>query len=366
MSQHRIPSEARASWWTVVGMLCAAVGMVALGGGVMGCANSGGGGGGGDQCRGICSTFEACCATAAGGHACALTNTDPNNCGGCGIVCGSGICRNSVCETGTPVDSGGSGFDAGGGGGGCVPECSIGTDCCGGTCVNTEGVPINSAGQSDPSFNNCGFCGNSCDPETASSCSVPAGGSGNPRCLCGIADACAPGFVCGLSGGNYTCVNLQSDDNNCGAVGNVCPGEERCVAGVCSCGSLGSSCGGGLTCCGDSCIDTTSDPLHCGGCDLACSAGSTCSTGQCACADGSICPGPDVVAGTLGGSCCGGTCVMHDANNCGACGNSCADGLGPECGIGMSLVTMELDICCGLGLPGGPFTCTDLGFPGFP
>jgi hypothetical protein len=44
-------------------------------------------------------------------------------------------------------------------------------------------------------------------------------------------------FACNGGYGNCsgTCVNEQSDDNNCGGCGSACPGGTTCQAGVCAC-----------------------------------------------------------------------------------------------------------------------------------
>jgi hypothetical protein len=70
--------------------------------------------------------------------------TDPNNCGACGVVCGGGLCMT-----------------------GGVCECPLGDLLCGGTCVpNSE--------------TNCGGCGITCGLESV--CVVPSDG-GTPACV---------------------------------------------------------------------------------------------------------------------------------------------------------------------------------------
>lgn len=69
------------------------------------------------------------------------------------------------------------------------------------------------------------------------------------------------------------CVDVLSDDDNCGACGVACPMGQRCNAGVC--------CDASRTVCGDRCVDTFSDREHCGVCDFSCDAGSSCVIGVC-------------------------------------------------------------------------------------
>jgi hypothetical protein len=77
---------------------------------------------------------------------------------------------------------------------------------CDGTCVSL-----------DTDQQNCGACGNACDPGLACS----AG-----HCVA----TCAEGFA---SCDGSTCANLQLDWNNCGACGNACAADQVCAAGTC-------------------------------------------------------------------------------------------------------------------------------------
>src|SRR5262249_19001502 len=98
------------------------------------------------------------------------------------------------------------------------------------------------------------------------------------RCTCPPGVACPAGQVCsipvcvtscpsGLTACNAVCMNLQSDANNCGACGHVCPTSAP-------------------FCCSGSCVNALADPANCGGCGHVCPAGQSCSAGRCICPTG--------------------------------------------------------------------------------
>jgi hypothetical protein len=69
--------------------------------------------------------------------------TDPNNCGGCGNRCGTGL----TCCSGACVSTGSSNANCGM----CGKICATGLTCCGSSCLDTKTDPAN-----------CGMCGKSC------------------------------------------------------------------------------------------------------------------------------------------------------------------------------------------------------------
>lgn len=315
--------------------------------------------GGGDR---ECGAFEARCETSPGTTTCVATSNDPDNCGGCGNVCSSGVCRAGSCAVGG--DGGPAGGDGGEPVGDCMPTCSSAQQCCGTGCVERS-VTLGADGRSSSSFQNCNGCGVACDEMRASGCSVPTGGSA-PQCMCGNFPQCTGSDICVLgSSGTFRCVSLSTDPDNCGEIGNECAEGELCSAGECVCGSTGGSCPDTQACCDGACIDVTADPANCGACGNVCGDQATsCQDGACRCGDEPACAAP--VGTDLGELCCGaGTaavCVPQDSSNCGSCGSTCDEGEGEMCVYGTTFAgTME--VCCGSALiPGFPSFCTSGGF----
>ncbi len=241
---------------------------------------------------------------------CVLLDYDNANCGACenecdienGFTCLLGECR---CPDGYK-ECGGECvlFDDDRHCGACGAACAIGGYCesAGGdpACVCGTGKTVCDAAGSDPGFcvdldtdeHNCGSCGNRCGADL--------------ECQNGVCECAAGLTVCG-SGASAECVNTSIDTENCGACGRDC-GLGTCVSGACECNPS-------ATACGRICPDLNSDNNHCGACDNACSAPEVCRFGSC-----SEC-GADERE-------CGGRCVAATFNerHCGACNNPCPAG----------------------------------------
>ncbi len=304
---------------------------------------------------------------------CGDTQSDPNNCGFCGNICGGGtpVCLNGACAascggltncsnacvnlTNDPAHCSACGT-ACVAGQNCISSacvCAGSTTLCGGRCVNTSVDPRNCGGCGTTCMNgqvcnagscmtNCGAlsdCGGSCVDEQ-----TDHGNCGGCLLACAPAETCASGGCCGppLSVCSGQCVDEQSDDNHCGDCTTICAsGVDHCSAGICcsagfehcggpsctnvgtdnaNCGACGNVCSGGSICCGGACVDATTDSANCGGCSIHCVAGDACLPPS---------PGPGVSACCAAGTAnCGGTCanLLTDSSNCGVCGNHCSVG----------------------------------------
>jgi hypothetical protein len=105
---------------------------------------------------------------------------------------------------------------------------------------------------------------------------------------------------------------------NCGACGNACAPNERCVGDTeYSC----VACPPGQLQCNGECVNTANDNSHCGGCATVCELGSNCVDGQCtkyvdSCGTGQRCGADGCVN------------MSNDNRHCGACGNKVSLGLG--------------------------------------
>ncbi|MBX3222002.1 MAG: hypothetical protein KF795_15905, partial [Labilithrix sp.] len=225
--------------------------------------------------------------------------TDNENCGACGNQCQTydafgllGHCSNGVCE----------------------PQC-LGErrDC---NQIADDGCETNI--HVDPK--NCGACGNVC--------------AQGVRCIEGFC-----GCPQGTTDCNERCVDLDSDDFNCGACLNRCeppedPGSlppnmrQACVGGKCGrliCEGTWANCNGVLA---DGCeVDVQRDiglglldPAHCGGCNVACAAGEECrrlATGAAVCR----CKSSETLCGFPGAFVC--TDTASDPKHCGLCNYAC-------------------------------------------
>ena len=167
----------------------------------------------GPTCPMSCAASEACCEVE-GELRCIDVLADDENCGGCGIVCADGR----------------------------------GTECVRGSCV-------------------CGDFELGCGGDSESFCCPVNPPERNDR----------------------YCANLELDANDCGACGEACDPlqADRCDGGRCRCGDAREPCEGtaSSTCCvGDfatECVDLTSDRAHCGECNRSCDFRESCVDGDC-------------------------------------------------------------------------------------
>ena len=132
--------------------------------------------------------------------------------------------------------------------GGGTPTCGAGLTLCGENCVN-----LNS------DINNCGGCGYKC----SSGYKCQSGGC-NISCTCGEWAA----QTCG--GGGCPCTDMHWT-RTCAPSG--CESESKCW--------WDSTCGAGLTLCGENCVNLNSDFYNCGSCGYKCSSGYKCQSGTC-------------------------------------------------------------------------------------
>lgn len=156
------------------------------------------------------------------------------------------------------------------------------------------------------------------------------------------------------------CVNIRTDQENCGGCGFSVPYGETCINGQFSSllvqtnkttsvltgttvtaltGTTAAvsrgSCPAGRNFCSGTCRDLQTDAGNCGSCGDACSSGQTCQDGQCTFWGTStpVVNGTTLITITPDLSCsygeitCGSACVnvFTDRKNCGVCGRACGD-----------------------------------------
>lgn len=269
------------------------------------------------ECRIACDELYADCNGAIADGCETAVDSDPKNCGGCGIACKEGvICWLGAC--GCP-----SGFTQ------CGTECK----------------------KLDSDAKNCGACGNVCkapaDPADPAWICGPSVQPPNTEWQCMSAScgmACKGGFGdCNKQFCSDGCeIDLTSDHDNCGACGKKCLSNQTCRMGQCMCPE------GTVDCDGD-CVDVSSDPRNCGACGYRCGGPTARSPrhpggGSPACKNGEctyVCfPGFADCDGYLGNGC--EADLRMDQDNCGACGTKCNARAGQPCVEGKCL-TRECD-----------------------
>ncbi len=272
-------------------------------------------------------------------------NTDPLNCGGCGLACfeanGAAGCVGGKCT----VASCNAGFADcdGNAANGCETNLKTNTNCgacgtpcalanattscasgaclltgCTGTFANCDGNAANGC-EVDTSTNlsNCGTCGNACSSvHGAPSC---AGGACSINCAAGFGN-------CDANVANGCETATTNNVNACGSCGNVCAvlnGTPTCSGTTCAiaaCNAPFKDCDGQYA---DGCETNTSTSLtNCGACGVAC----TNADGTTSCTAGACAP----VCATGFGDCDGNkangceTNLTSSLTNCGSCGSVCS------------------------------------------
>jgi len=332
------------------------------------------------RCGNSCMNGMACvngsCACAPGYGPCGPNNSciqlnTITNCGECGNACtGGAMCTGGDCVCndnrtdcdGDCVNIANDRLNCGG----CGRACGTGVACTAGVCDCPEGqarcdgptsmcVPLNTGAD-------CGRCNNQCGPGT--------------MCMGGMCQTQCTGQTPNMCG--TTCVNTQTDENNCGGCGMPCPDGATCEAGDCrcpsgsmqcggensactplntnqNCGTCTTMCGSGTTCmggmcrpvctapmddmCGGTCTDTQTDEANCGTCGMRCPSGVMCVAGVCGCPDGQgRCGGPTSA------------CIpLNTDQRCGTCTNVCGDGascMGGMCRPDCALPNMMCGTMC--------------------
>jgi hypothetical protein len=179
--------------------------------------------------------------------------------------------------------------------------CTGSTDStCGGRCDNTsDNCSYPPAGTSCLAAT----CTNSSTHQFAKTCPGSGGACASPTppsetcaygCTNGACAACTPNCTNKCGGASDGCS---------GTCTGQCSGNTICQSGACqSCGSL--------SVCNGSCVNLQSDSNNCGTCGTTCGSGLGCSAGQCGCTasspNGTACTRP----GQVNGTCWSGACVL--------------------------------------------------------
>lgn len=160
------------------------------------------------------------------GGTCAELQADVLNCGSCSKRCPfPKICIRGQCGCPPWLKPCPSAV------GGC---CDAGQECCNGVCTSTQ-----------TDRDNCGRCGYKCSRGQFNNITCVGG-----KCVCppdwvacthstgGIWSCCPPNLKCCNNPGNAGCMDLMTDNTNCGGCGISCftpDGSRTCQGGVCVC-----------------------------------------------------------------------------------------------------------------------------------
>jgi hypothetical protein len=181
----------------------------------------------------------------------------------CSDTCCSGVCV----KAGTDPKNCGT----------CGHACATGQSCIGGTCCNS------CAGVCCPSGTFC--CKDQCVPD-GSKCCVDV--TGNFTAICGPTDTCCFGMLNNGVRGSCT-----PPGNTCCPDGHTYEAPNSSDSVCCNPNGGSVACHAGQTCCSGTCIDLTSDDTNCGSCGHICLSGEHCQNGSCnGCPSGQMqCPG---------------------------------------------------------------------------
>jgi hypothetical protein len=304
-------------------------------------------------------------------------NSDPLNCGGCGLPCRAVgdlnmnvqcvdgqceyQCRDSLtfgwiprdcdnlldngCETNVFSDTNNCGA--------CGNKCPAGWPCLHGACGCTPPETVCDGKCVDTNFDdkNCGACGNACGPRTDGCDPLPPhtyygcqlGSCNGPlKCESGWGDCDADGAKgCTANG----CETELGSMQNCGACGDTCAADQECITVKVLGGGERHECldkceKTGRVRCGEdnACLDVLTDYTNCGACGYQCRGArgnqiDVCDRGSC------------TVECRTGFADCNGDpgdgCeveLLSNAANCGACGNRCDLGAMQPCVAGKCLM----------------------------
>jgi len=179
-----------------------------------------------------------------------------------------------------------------------------------------------------------------------------------------------------LCGGK--CVDIKTDNANCGGCDKKCAADQVCADGVCS-----TNCAKGMTKCPDgSCYDLTKSATHCGSCSNPCKSDQDCFASacvpQCVAPKDTRCTAGDCIdlktdndnCGACdkkcdpGMDCCGAACtdLKTDDTHCGSCDNACETGAKCDASLCATSVTFPSTTSKLYIMPGG--TTTTLGAGG--
>ncbi len=205
---------------------------------------------------------------------CVRVDDDPLNCGGCGVVCASGVCTAGTCEGGEVADASWAPGD-----GSTTPDAGPAPDHDAGVVPVGDAEVDASQGDADATTADAWSSSEDAASAETDAWSEPgsdAGTSVDPDAAMTVEDAAVatddggavPICDLGQTLCGRDCVLLGSDAMHCGSCETVCAPSEVCSGGACV-----ASCEPGLTPCGRDCIDTTSSPSNCGGCGVVCPTG---------------------------------------------------------------------------------------------